>query len=64
MASISVFTCIFLILTNTSFMYKLSDILQNEYVIEYSLKGKDYSESKIYDALRDLNKCLYVKRTR
>ncbi|WP_420571912.1 hypothetical protein [Kordia sp.] len=42
-------------------MYNFNDILQNEYVIEYSLKGKkDYSEPKIYDAAGDLNKRWYV----
>lgn len=42
-------------------MYNFNDILQSEYVIEYSLKGKkDYSEPKIYDAGGDLNKRWYV----
>lgn len=42
-------------------MYNFNEILQNEYVIEYSLKGKkDYSEPKIYDAGGDLKKRWYV----
>ena len=42
-------------------MYNFNDLLQNEYVSEYSLKGKkDYSEPKIYDAGGDLSKRWYV----
>ncbi|WP_046759357.1 tyrosine-type recombinase/integrase [Kordia jejudonensis] len=42
-------------------MHSFNEILQNEYVTEYNLKGKkDYSEPKIYDAKGDLNKRWYV----
>lgn len=42
-------------------MHSFNEILQNEYVTEYNLKGKkDYSEPKIYDADGDLSKRWYV----
>ncbi|MBC8755854.1 tyrosine-type recombinase/integrase [Kordia sp. YSTF-M3] len=51
----------FLCFENTNFMPTFNDLLQNEYVTEYSLNAKkEYSDPKIYDADGDLSKRWYV----